>query len=263
MSQEEFQALLHFFKILADENRLKLLGILANGERNVEELAALLKLKAPTVSHHLAKLKELDLVRMRSEGNTHYYWLNAEALRTTNKLLLTTQKMASLVDDVEGDAWERKILRDFFDGTRLKEIPASPKKRSVVLKWLANQFEYSVFYKEAQVNEILQRHHEDAAYLRRELISINSGLMQRDKGTYWRVSPELADAAQRKVMLTELLNAFELDTVYSEEQANEIIRQQSSDYPYVLRALIEENMLQHESECYWRLPRKVITNVDI
>ncbi|GAC1692904.1 MAG: hypothetical protein NVS9B9_15210 [Ktedonobacteraceae bacterium] len=64
-------------------------------------------------------------------------------------------------------------------------------------------------------------------------------------------------------MLTELLNAFELDTVYSEEQANEIIRQQSSDYPYVLRALIEENMLQHESECYWRLPRKVITNVDI
>ncbi len=257
MPHDEFQALLQFFKVLADENRLKLLGILANGERNVEELAALLKLKAPTVSHHLAKLKELDLVGMRSDGNTHYYWLNAEALRTTNKLLLTPQKMASLVDDVEGDAWERKILRDFFEGTRLKEIPASPKKRSVVLKWLANQFEYGVFYKEAQVNEMLQRHHEDSAYLRRELISISTGLMQRDKGTYWRVSPELADAEKRQVVLKNVLDAFELDTVYSEEQANELIRQQSPDYPYLLRALVEENMLQHDSKGDWRLLRKV------
>ena len=257
MSQEEFQTLLQFFKVLADENRLKLLGILANGERNVEELAALLKLKAPTVSHHLAKLKELDLVRMRSDGNTHYYWLNTEALRETNKLLLTPQKMASLVDDVEGDAWERKVLRDFFDGIRLKEIPTSPKKRFVILKWLAKQFEYDVYYKEVQVNEILQRHHEDYAYLRRELISIGSSMMQRDKGTYWRVSPELADMEKRKIVMDNVLNAFELDTVYDEEQANELIRQQSPDYPYILRALVEENLLQHDSEGYWRLPRRM------
>ena len=173
MSQDEFQALLQFMKVLADENRLKLLGILANGERSVEELAALLKLKAPTVSHHLAKLRELDLVGMRGEGNTHYYWLNGDALRQTNRLLLTPEKMASLVDDVEGDAWERKVLRDFFDGIHLKEIPASPKKRSVILKWLVNQFEYGVYYKEKQVNEIIQRHHEDSAFFRRELAAQN------------------------------------------------------------------------------------------
>lgn len=258
MSQEEFQSLLQFFKVLADENRLKLLGILANGERNVEELAALLKLKAPTISHHLAKLKELNLVGMRSDGNTHYYWLNAEALRTTNKLLLTPQKMASLVDDVEGDAWERKVLRDFFDGTRLKEIPASPKKRTVILKWLANQFEYGVFYKEVLVNEILQRHHEDSAYLRRELIAASYGLMQRDKGTYWRITPELLVPEKRQALLAELLAAFELDRVYSEEEADEIIRRQSSDYPYLLRTLVDENMLQHDKEGYWRLPRTML-----
>lgn len=191
MAQEEFQALLQFFKVLADENRLKLLGILANGERSVEELAALLKLKAPTVSHHLAKLKELNLVGMRADGNIHYYWLNTEALHTTNKLLLTPQKMAALVDDVEGDAWERKVLKDFFEGARLKEIPASPKKRGVILKWLANQFEYGVVYEEVQVNEILQRHHEDSALLRRELISAKSGLMRRERGVYQRVPEQL------------------------------------------------------------------------
>ena len=39
MPEEEFQALLQFFKVLADENRLKLLGLLANREQSVEELA--------------------------------------------------------------------------------------------------------------------------------------------------------------------------------------------------------------------------------
>ena len=187
MSQEEFQSLLQFFKVLADENRLKMLGILANGERSVEELAALLQLRAPTVSHHLARLKEIGLVGMRSDGNTHYYWLDTDALRKTNKHLLTPEKMATLVDDVEGDAWERKVLRDFFDGPRLKEIPASRKKRTVILKWFAQLFEYGVIYKEAQVNEIIQRHHEDTAFLRRELISAKEGLMQREGGLYWRI----------------------------------------------------------------------------
>ena len=186
MPQEDFEALLQFFKVLADETRLKLLGILAIREQSVEELAALLQLKAPTVSHHLARLKELNLVGMRSEGNTHLYWLNAEALRETSKGLLSSEKMALLVDDVEGDAYERKVLKDFFEGTRLKEIPASRKKRSVILKWLAHQFEPGTLYSEAQVNEMLQRFHPDSATLRREMIGEH--LLQREHGSYWRMS---------------------------------------------------------------------------
>jgi DNA-binding transcriptional ArsR family regulator len=185
MSTSDFQILLQFFKVLADETRLKLLGLLASREQSVEELAAQLQLKTPTVSYHLAKLKEAGLVGMRPEGNTHLYWLDAEALRALSKGLLSSEKMASLVDDVEGDAWERKVLKDFFEGPRLKEIPASRKKRSVVLKWFSTQFESGVLYPEKQVNEIIQRHHEDASSLRRELIS--EQLLQRANGSYWLV----------------------------------------------------------------------------
>ena len=96
MPPEEFEALLHFFKVLADENRLKLLGILAAREYSVEELAALLQLKAPTISHHLTRLKELGLVKMRTDGNTHYYQLDAETLRATSKGLLSSEKMAEI-----------------------------------------------------------------------------------------------------------------------------------------------------------------------
>ena len=52
MPEAELQTLLSFFKVLADESRLKILGILATQERSVEELAELLQLKTPTVSHH-------------------------------------------------------------------------------------------------------------------------------------------------------------------------------------------------------------------
>jgi hypothetical protein len=185
MPNEEFETMVRFFKVLADETRLRILGILANNDKSVEELATLLALRAPTISHHLARLKELDLIGMRPEGNTHVYWLNAETLRRASQGLLSAEKMAALVDDVESDAWERKVLRDFFEGTRLKEIPASRKKRAVILRWLANQFEPERRYKESEVNEIILRHHPDTASLRRELIG--EKLMQRENNVYWRV----------------------------------------------------------------------------
>lgn len=185
MEKEEFHTLLCFFKVLANESRLKILGIVANRECSVEELAALLKLKEPTVSHHLAKLKELHLVNMRPEGNTHLYQLNSETLQGMSKEIFTPNKIASLVDDVEGEAWERKVFKNFLEGDRLKEIPASRKKRLVILRWLVNQFEVGVNYPERTVNEILKRYHPDCATLRRELIGYQ--LMQRENGVYSRL----------------------------------------------------------------------------
>jgi DNA-binding transcriptional ArsR family regulator len=85
-----FHILLQFFKALADETRLKLLGLLANREQSVEQLATQLRLKTPTVSHHLATLREAGLVGMRPEGNTHMYWLDAEALHSISKGLLSS-----------------------------------------------------------------------------------------------------------------------------------------------------------------------------
>jgi predicted transcriptional regulator len=188
MGQEELQTLLEIFKGLADETRLKILGLLANQEYSVEELATLLNLKPPTVSHHLSKLKALGLVEMQAERNTHFYRLNTNALNATNKQLLSPERMASLVDDIESNDWERRVIRDLFQGERLKAIPMNSKKRAVVLKWFANRFEYGTRYQESEVNEIIKRHHPDWAYWRRELVG--AGLLAREKGIYWRVPIE-------------------------------------------------------------------------
>ena len=185
MVNAQLAHMLSFFKALSDESRLKIIGSLATAERSVEELSSLLDLKAPTVSHHLAKLKELDLVMMKSEGTTHLYSLNVEPLRKLSKQMLSVESLTQDDDSINYDAWELKILADFFVGSTLKEIPASRKKREVVLKWLVERFAQDREYPEKEVNKIISRHHPDFATLRRELIGAK--LMQRKDGVYWRL----------------------------------------------------------------------------
>ncbi|MDZ8106732.1 MAG: metalloregulator ArsR/SmtB family transcription factor [Nostoc sp. DedQUE12a] len=194
MQPEQLNILLRFFKVLADNSRLKIIGILANQECSVEELALQTQLKEPTICHHLTKLKELNLVTMRSDGNTHLYQLDNEALQSISKEIFTPNKITTLIEDINTEAWGSKVLKNYIedDGCnensvqRLKEIPASRKKRLVILKWLASQFEVGVNYPERLVNEILKSYHPDCATLRRELIGYQ--LMQRENGVYWRIT---------------------------------------------------------------------------
>jgi DNA-binding HxlR family transcriptional regulator len=183
--QREFQTVLRYLKALADESRLRILGILASGERSVEDLAAMLKLRAPTVSHHLALLREVELVEARADGTTRYYRLRPQGLSAINRAFSAPEQLAVFARDEDANAWERKVLRDFFEGERLKEIPASRKKREVILRWLAERFEARRRYSEAEVNDLLQQYHPDSATLRRELIGL--GLLARENGFYWRI----------------------------------------------------------------------------
>ncbi len=191
-SQPEFNTLLEFFKALGNENRLKIIGILAGRECSVEELAELCNLREPTVSHHLTKLKGIGLVEMRVVGNDHLHRLNTQVLTSMNKDIFTSEKMASLVDDLDYCAWEKKVLQTFMDGDRIVAIPSGYKKRLVLYKWLINHFEFDRKYTEKEVNQIISQYHEDFATFRRDFVDL--GLMERENGIYWRIEwqmPEL------------------------------------------------------------------------
>src|SRR5512141_2281551 len=103
-----------FFKALADANRLKIVGLLAQHPYSVEELAALLGLKASTVSHHLAKLAEAGLVTARAEGYYSMYELDRKALEATRRNLFSQEQMHAAVEDVDADAYDRKVLGDYL-----------------------------------------------------------------------------------------------------------------------------------------------------
>ncbi len=80
---------------------------------------------------------------------------------------------------------EQAVLRRFFDGDRLTEIPAARGKRLVVLQRIALDFEPGVRYPEAEVNRTLQAYHPDHAALRGYLV--DEGFLDRRDGEYWRV----------------------------------------------------------------------------
>ena len=188
MPEPEFDQLLRFFKALGNESRLKIVGILANREATVGDLADLLELREPTVSHHLAALKELGLVQMRAEGNAHVYALDERGLLDLRKDVFSRAGMASLVQDVDRASWKQKILQTFVIDDRLTQIPAQHKKRLVILQWLALKFEPGVRYPERALNEVIKRYHPDAASLRRALVSWK--FMAREGGIYWRIPEE-------------------------------------------------------------------------
>jgi len=179
------ETLLEFFKAMADESRLRIIGLLATGERSVQELAAALGLKEPTVSHHLAILKRQGLVTARAEGTTRWHALDRAALERLAQRVLQPAALAEPLVNSAGD-WDTRVLAGYVakDGT-LKSIPASRKKRGAVLRWLMRDFESGRRYSEAEVNDAIQTHHWDSATLRRELIGHH--MLAREKQIYWRL----------------------------------------------------------------------------
>lgn len=176
-----------FFKALADANRLKIVGLLAQQPYSVEELAALLNLKASTVSHHLAKLAQAGLVSAKADSYYNVYQLDEKALESKSRSVFSQENLAASVVDVDADAYDRKVIADYSnkDGS-LKTIPAQRKKLEAILRYVVKAFEPGKRYSEKQVNEKLAKYHEDTASLRRELVGY--GLMKREGGggEYWR-----------------------------------------------------------------------------
>lgn len=184
MDSRQPEMMLQFCKAMADESRLKIIGLLSTAEHSVQQLATILELKEPTVSHHLGILKQLDLVRLRADGNFRWYRLNEEVLGQISRTVFSRDNIARLATSAGARSSERKILDNFVDGERLREIPVSYKKRLTILKWLVGFFEPGISYTESQVNAILKLHHHDCATIRREMIGC--GMLARDKGIYHR-----------------------------------------------------------------------------
>jgi len=178
--------LLQFFKALADETRLKLVGLLARRPYSGEALAAELELTPATISHHLARLAEAGLVTAEPQGHARMYRLRLDAIHATANRLLAREALPLAAAELNLADYDRKVLKDFFtpDGA-LKEIPAQQKKLLAILRHLAIAFEPGRRYPEREVNEILARYHPDTASLRRALIDYK--LMQRAQGQYWRL----------------------------------------------------------------------------
>ena len=65
-----------FAKALADPTRQEIMSLICCRELSVGDIVEAVGVSQPTVSHHLAILREAGLVTIRSEGKHTYYTLN-------------------------------------------------------------------------------------------------------------------------------------------------------------------------------------------
>ena len=189
MPGESIETVLPLLKLLANETRLRLIGLVAEQAQSVGTLARRLGLTEATISHHLAKLHAADLLTLRAEGTTHYYRLNPDALASINRGLLRPERLTRAPATEGRDAAEARVLRSFVVDGRLVKIPDAHSKREVVLRWVLDQLE-DRRYREREISEVLKGYHDDYATLRRELI--NHRLMKREGGIYWKAAPARA-----------------------------------------------------------------------
>jgi predicted transcriptional regulator len=184
-------SLLSFFKALSDANRLKLVGLLAQKEASVEELAAVLNVSASTVSHHLSILGEIGLVSARADGYYNVYRLETDTLEKMSQSLLAHETLPEVVKDLDPKAYDRKILTDYLDPDGvINKIPTNRRKLDVVLRYLAEKFEFDRTYTEKEVNAVIGALNPDISGLRRDLISAKFLGREKDGSAYWRVKAD-------------------------------------------------------------------------
>ena len=187
MDSGQIEQLLAFCKALADESRLRILGLLARKEATGEELAAILNLDPATISHHMRRLSKIALIDARPESYYTVYRLNTQRLHELAKQLFSAEALATVSEDLDVSAYDKKVLQNFMTGPgRLKAIPAQRKKRAAILRHIAQEFKAGRVYSEGQLNNVLKRFHSDTATLRREMIA--EKLLEREDGKYWTTS---------------------------------------------------------------------------
>jgi len=83
----KFSDLSKLFKVIGEENRLRILCLLKDGERCVCDIYDNLELSQNLVSSHLRVLKDLKLINLRQEKQKNYYFINKKIFKKYNVLL--------------------------------------------------------------------------------------------------------------------------------------------------------------------------------
>ncbi len=81
LTEEYFYKLAELFKIMGDSTRMKLLFALDKSDMCVNDIANLLNMSKSSISHQLAVLRNVGIVKYRREGKEVIYSLDDEHIK--------------------------------------------------------------------------------------------------------------------------------------------------------------------------------------
>lgn len=179
-----------FHKTMGDATRIRIVALLAKGPLHGQAIAGKLGLTPPTITHHIKKLRETNVIFERRDKNTIYFHLNESVIKQQAKSLSKLiEKKEEEVDALLAQNSERqKVIGNFFSKEgELKIIPAQRKKKLIIFEYMVRGLKPGKKYSEKELNEYIRKFHDDYATIRREFI-INH-YMYRENGIY-ELNPE-------------------------------------------------------------------------
>ena len=76
--EKHLKRMAEMFKVMNDPTRLKIINALLIAEMCVCDIAALMNMTQPSISHHLKVLRQSELIKYRRDGKVIYYSLDDE-----------------------------------------------------------------------------------------------------------------------------------------------------------------------------------------
>lgn len=95
------QDLVCIFKALSDENRIRILKLLQNGEKCACKLLEELNISQPTLSHHMKILCDAGIVLGRKEGKWTHYSISCDGFCIIRDLVTDLLSAANIPADCE------------------------------------------------------------------------------------------------------------------------------------------------------------------
>lgn len=115
------------FKALSDENRLKVLELLLDGEKCVSELLEKMSIGQSTLSHHIKLMCVSGIIKSRKSGTATYYSINPDGAKSAIELLSKLTGIESVASEktevVKAPAQKSATKKQEEE---IKEEPASP-----------------------------------------------------------------------------------------------------------------------------------------
>ncbi len=180
---------INIMKALADSSRLLIINTLFEKPQYVEELAKRLNLSPSTVSFHLKKLENANLVTKSKNQYYVVFQINKDIFSSTLKSLTTFENLEKFVQDERITEYRDKVLQTFIKNGKVEKMPAQLKKRLIILSWFATKFERERTYQEEEVSRIIEQHYDDYCLVRRDLVDFH--FMSRKKQLYTLLKTEI------------------------------------------------------------------------
>ena len=113
---EHFGAVCDIFKQLSDPTRVRIFWLLSHREECVINIAALLDMSSPAVSHHLRSLAQSGLIESRRCGKEVYYKVgDTMQIRLLHEIVEQVMQIACPEQAVDYQASQEQIIRHVHD----------------------------------------------------------------------------------------------------------------------------------------------------